>query len=417
MLTDIDILRSIADQRRDLPFHIVTSFSDSTSFVELNKRIFKSELLPVPPPLCFFESDDDSPGLYKLSSFFSDTNPNYDLVPFGRIEAPEVDLGMSYNVFYSGLPIQSYTICQNTENIPKRAGDQSDYFRETHINHEKWSAGHLIAHRYTPEYMSVELAATLQHEWNFIPEPRQWNCYQRNFLENRCANGYYGVYPIYNLRFQHGRTVKSYNKLPYRPVPDGEFFLGHKSSGDRFTVYMPFVADSYKVYDSKVYENAKCKLDVTVNNHTINYSAMPQNITLDFKEDRADITAMLKRKIIADIKLSNAQGNIFQEELVNPLHQAAVIQRERAATLEFKTPCSKMNCALIFSDLGNRKKTNLFLQATKSHAKFLLDKCDAENPPCKLFPEKLLKRFTEKFSEQEQTLEVLSRLKFHHKGA
>src|SRR3990167_3679469 len=153
MLSNEEILLIIANQRHDVPIDIVTEFTDSRSTTTLNRRIFKAKLLPVAPSLCFFEQFDNQPGYYGMSSFFSGVEANYTLVPFGQKKipsAPEQDLGISYNAFYNNLPLQSYTICKDNDDVPKRVSNQGDFFKETNCNPTMWSAGHLIAHRYTP---------------------------------------------------------------------------------------------------------------------------------------------------------------------------------------------------------------------------------------------------------------------------
>lgn len=418
MLSDSNILKELAAQREDVRFEIVTKFTDSRTEDTLNRRVFKSMLLPVPPPLCFFETWQDS-DLYGLSSFFAIPDPQYSIIPFGTKKVPAenmIDYGISYNVFLKTLPIQSYTVAIEGTNIPLRGREQANFFKETNVkgNAKLWSAGHLIAHRYTPPYLQATNAATLQYDLNFIPEPARWNLYQRNHLENRCAGRYYGVYPIYHLRYVHGRTVNSYAynsmRLSYRPVPDGELFVGRTNDTVETRLYMPFVDVNNKVYDSKVSGNYKCQLDVTVQNHKVNKSAFPEHVSIDFARNLKVIVTELDRQIKTDESLALQQGNLFLTTNTNPLHHAAIIQYERSATKEFMTPKNKMECALIFSDLGNSNKTKLYLKAIRAHGKILLDKCEAENPPVALFSNRLFKLFKSKFPDEDQSIDQLRRL-------
>lgn len=415
MLNDLDIFKTLSDKRNDVPFSIVTTYTDSKFEYRLNRRVFTSVLTPVPPALCFFEANSSHSETYKLSSFFDLPDPKYSIVPFGSKAKPQgqEDIGMSYNVFCADLPLQSYTVCSKTEQNVERDPNQRLYFKEMFRDQEPWTAGHLIGHQYTPQYTTRNQAATIQLKLNFIPEPRVWNCQQRVHLENQCLDNFYGVYPIYNLRYIHGRTVKSYgpkNKhLPHRPIPDGEFFKACRTNGV-VNLYMPFVDKENKIYNSAVTQQVRRKIDVTVEAHKVNKSALPENISIDFSERPEALVKNMNSQRWADQKLALAQGNLFSENYTNPLHQGAIVQTERAATLEFHTPRNKMRCAIIFSELANRSKTNLYLKAVAAHSKILLDKCEAEDPDKQLFPNPLFKSFREKFPEQSESIDCLKRL-------
>lgn len=414
MLNDQDILSILADKRHEIPLNIVKTFCENASEEILNTSVFSARLLPVPPPLCFFEPSEN--GNFKLKTLFSNVDPNYSIVPFGISErnAVQAELGISYNAFYGELPLQSYTICLKNYDVPNRTNKQTEYFKETNFSNNQWSAGHMIAHRYSPRIADQNLSSTLQLKFNFIPEPYYWNCSQRNPLERRCADGYYGVYPIYNLRFIHGRTVQPYGygkqRLPYRSIPDGEFLLGNKKNGERFSIYMPFITDAMKMYNSHVTDTNVTKIDITLANHKVNFSALPQHCSINFSANLIELGEQLNNKIKEDEKLASRQGNLFVDTITNPLHQAAVIRRERAAMREFKSINNKMHCALIFSELKNKKRTSLYLKGIKAHAEFLLDDIDNAELNNRPFEDRLFRDFKRDFAEQDQTIDVLQRL-------
>jgi hypothetical protein len=415
MLDDLDVFKIISEKRSSVSFDIVTTYTDSKEAYRLNRRVFTSVLTPVPPALCFFEPDTSHKETYKLSSFFDLPDPKYSIVPFGSKAKPKdrEDIGMSYNVFCADLPIQSYTVCTKTEQHVERDPNQRLYFKEMFRDQEPWTAGHLIGHQYTPQFSAAKHAATIQLKLNFIPEPRTWNCHQRVHIENQCLDNFYGVYPMYSLRYLHGRTVKPYGpkgkKLPHRPIPDGEFFKACRNNGV-VNLYMPFLDKENTIYDSSVTQKVKRKIDITVEQHKVNRSSLPENISIEFTDAPEDIVRKMNVQRRTDEKLALAQGNLFLESYTNPLHQAAIIQSERAATLEICTPRNKMKCALIFSELENRTKTSLYLKAIFSHSKILLNECEAEESNKQAFSNSLFKSFKEKFPEQLESIDCLKRL-------
>jgi hypothetical protein len=415
MLDDLNIFQTLSDKRSEVPFEIVTTYTDSKVVYRLNRRVFTAILTPVPPALCFFEPDTSHAETYKLSSFFDLPDPKYSIIPFGSKAKPkdQEDIGMSYNTFCADLPVQSYTVCAKTAQTVERDPNQRLYFKEMFRDQEPWTAGHLIGHQYTPPYIATKHAATIQLKLNFIPEPRVWNCHQRVHLENQCLDNFYGVYPMYNLRYLHGRTVKPFGpkgkRLPHRPIPDGEFFKACRNNGV-INLYMPFLDKENKIYNSTVTQKVKRKIDITVENHKVNRTALPDNISIEFNEETDALVKKINLQRRADEKLALAQGNLFSESYTNPLHQAAIIQSERAATLELNTPRNKMRCAIIFSDLANRSKISLYLKAIAVHSKTLLDECEAEEPEKQLFSNILFKSFKEKFPEQAESIDCLKRL-------
>ncbi len=422
MLDDQQILEIISKQRSDVPMNIVKTFTDSRHELILNRRIFKSKLQPVPPSLCFFEKSNHRLDTYSMNSFFDIVDPKYTIVPFGSqrksIDLAE-DMGISYNTFYNDLPLQSYTIAQDNEmNVPGRLSKQTDFFKETGINHGLWSAGHLIAHRYTPHFSDPKFAATVQLKWNFIPEPHYWNCHQRNHLERQSLDGYYGIYPIYTLRFIHGRTVNNFKgnsiKLAYRPIPDGEFFVSDNYNGNITSIFMPFVDNATKVYNSDTSTRSNNKLVEVVAQHRVNATARPRKLIINFHIELGDLAARLNADKLENERIALAQQNLFTDGINNVLHQSAVIRQERAATIEFNTPSNKMQCALIFSALGNRKKEKLYLKATKQHANILLEECEGEDSKTKIFTDRQFKEFKQTFNEHGSLLDTLNRLAFHH---
>ncbi len=416
MLNDRNIFQTLSENRNELPLNIVTTYADTSRKHILNKRIFTSVLTPVPPPLCFFEPDSSRPETYKLSSFFDLPDPKYSLVPIGSKAVPtgQEDIGMSYNVFCADLPIQSYTVCNKTVQEVERDPNQRHYFKEMFRQQDPWTAGHLIAHQYTPPYSAKKYAATLQLKLNFIPEPRTWNCHQRVHIENQCLDNFYCVYPMYNLRYIHGRTVKPYGPtgkhLPHRPIPDGEFFKGLRVNGV-VNLYMPFLDVGNTVYNSSVTQDVKRKIDITIQKHKVSASALPQSISLEFDKNPDLVIKKMDSQRRQDQNLLLAQGNLFLENYTNPLHHAAVIQTERAATLEINTTRNKIRSAIIFSELGNRGKTTLYLKAIANHSKILLDKCEAEHADKQLVSNRLFNSFKKTFPEQDETIDSLRRLK------
>jgi hypothetical protein len=362
MLTDSEILGVLNNHKKTFAMDIVRGFTDTTNEVRLNKTIFQSQLMPVAPALCFFEKNSEYED-YKLSSFFDLKDPQYTLIPFGNInDLSDEELecvGMSYNSFCNSLPLNSYVLCNKATSVVKRIPNQARYFTEYNVKYENaksaWSAGHLIAHQYTPPYNSDSKAATRQLLWNFIPEPYKWNCHQRNHLESACSTytNYYGVYPVYTLRYKYGRTTTSCRNppnnlppLPYRPLPDGEFFIGDLSKNCiTKIIYVPFLAPDLKLHDTKVYneEGYTKKIDKAVAKYKVNLDACPDTTIFALNGNLEQLARKIKNETIKNANLALEQGNLFPNNQNIALHQVAVIRLERAAVREVST--IKTKCA------------------------------------------------------------------------
>ena len=428
MLNDTKILEILNSNKKTVAMDIVTDFTDTTNEARLNKTIFQSQLMPVAPALCFFEESSEYEN-YRLSSFFDLKEPQYKLVPFGNINSlsdEELEgIGMRYNSFCNLLPLNSHVLCNKATNVVDRIKNQVQYFAEYNLKYENaesaWSAGHLIPHQYTPPYSSDNKAATRQLLLNFIPEPYKWNCHQRNHLESACSKytNYFGVYPVYTLRYQYGRTTtacrNSPNNLPpmpYRPLPDGEFFIGDLSKNCRTkTIYIPFLAPNLKLHDTKVYnkEGYTNKIDKAVAEYKVNLDACPDTTIFALNGNLEQLARKMKNESINNASLALGQGSLFPDNQNIALHQTAVIRLERAAVREVGTIKNKMHSALTFSALGNIPRTNKYIKAIKQHATILLDECEA-GPRDKLFSYRLYKDFCNTFPEHDAALEVMQRL-------
>lgn len=428
MLNDKEILEILNSHKKTLDVDIVTDFTDSTDEARLNKTIFQSQLMPISSALFFFEEKSEY-GNYRLSSFFDLRDPQYKLIPFGNINSlsdEELEcVGMSYNSFCNSLPLNSHVLCNKATNVVDRIRNQSQYFVEYNLKYENaesaWSAGHLIPHQYTPPYSCDSKAATRQLLLNFIPEPYKWNCHQRNHLESACSEytNYFGVYPVYTLRYQYGRTTTAYRNspnnlppMPYRPLPDGEFFIGDLSKNCLTkTIYVPFLAPNLKLHDTKVYnkEGHTKKIDKAVEEYKVNLDACPDTTIFELNGNLEQLARRMKNESKENSKLALEQGSLFPDNQNIALHQAAVIRLERAAVHEIGTIKNKMHSALTFSALGNIPRTSTYIKAIKQHATILHDECDAA-PRDKLFSYRLYKDFCSTFPEQDATLDVVQRL-------
>lgn len=425
MLSDSQVLEVLQDSMKDVDLNVITDFTDSNSANDLCKHIFAAKLQPILPALCFLEESENDK---NLKSFFDLADPNYTLVPFGKININTranttrlEEYGMSYNAFCNSLAIQSYTVCIKQVAKPvKRVDNQVEPFHEYNVRFAKrhgWSAGHLVAHQFTPEYASDALAATRQLLWNFIPEPDQWNCHQRSHLEKACAKNmkFYGVYPIYSLRYRHGRTTRSVvvdeKTIPYRPLPDGEFFVGDLSKQRTLeSIFIPFIAPNGEIYNAKREKTRtlKTKLAAAIHDHKVNNAACPQSIAFNF-ENPTVLTRTMNTVVDENSRIADAQGNLFSNDENNALHQTALVRYERAATHEIKSPKYKMECALLFSSLLNPIKKQRYISATKQHAELLLDKCEADLTD-RLLTFRDFKRFSDEFVDETATIDVLKRI-------
>jgi len=416
MLTDAEILEILAEQQNSVPFAIEPKFTNTTDSTRLNRRIFSSRLLPVPPALCYFKERDSASGAYDLFSFFDLPDPNYSIVPFGT---KKYNVGTSYNVFYGALPIQSYTVAVELESaFPRRDASQSKCFKEYNNPQTRnlWDAGHLIPHRYTPAYPQEHLCSTIQLGLNFIPQPYYANRHQINHMEARCKDGYFGVYPVYSLRFKHGRTVEAViGKLPYRPIPDGQFFSGNIDDKKSSCVFLSFIGPNNTIYDTKIPDSKakKNKLGVTINENKVSDRARPDSVIMNFDQEMDTLVKELQDKNKADLMLASKQSAIFADNSNQVLHHAALICYGRAATREISTPASKIQAAIIFSRLHNKPRTSRYLKATSQHAALLLDECEAEAAK-NVLTYRQLKDFKQEFPEEEQIIDCLERLVYKY---
>lgn len=431
MLEDSQILEILKERKQDVPIYITSGFTNTESFEPMCKNIFKAHLKPVAPPLCFFEKLEND--TYDMTSFFDLKDPDYTLAPFGNTENLDEDelariesYGVSYNAFCGSLPIQSYTVCiKQTDELVNRATSQSKYFEEYGAKYPSkagWSAGHLIAHQFTPLHDDPNKISTLQLDWNFIPEPYKWNCNQRNHIEiatGKLGMKYYGVYPIYSLRYKFGRTtdriaenLRRAYKLAYRPLPDGEFFVADlKKRNQLSAVYVPFLAPGAGLYnsDTNIFNPFKKKIDAMINRHSVNYAACPNTTIFNLDEDLGALSLRMKTVADENYGIAIEQGNLFTENNNDALHQAAVVRYERAAAHEVANVKHKINCALLFSSLGNLPRTQRYISAIREHTTLLLDECDATIAD-RLVANRLYRDFVEKFPDDNATAELLLRI-------